>query len=162
MKKIILALCIALGLSAQSADTLTGTEAYNFFLKQKNSSDKAVFKMAAEADSGRAVVLAFFSEECLPCRKELPLLDSLGAALDDVRTVAVSVDRTYPAALVTTLGLQMPVLHDSFKIVAKKYGYVGQLPYTVYIDKEGHIVETSNTYSDAKRDTLIRMVENLR
>jgi len=96
------------------------------------------------ADSGRVVVLSFWATWCEPCRRELPLLDSLRALLDSteaVRIYAVNVGEPKSKVddFVRTSGLRLPVLYDTAEVAARLYS-VTALPTLVVIGRSGRVI----------------------
>lgn len=97
---------------------------------------------------GDVIMLNFWASWCPPCRREIPAFIDLqedfgdqgfqvvGVAIDDHQSV---VDFTDP------MGVNYPLLlgpRDGIE-VAEAYGNdIGVLPYTVFIDRDGRVVES--------------------
>jgi peroxiredoxin len=95
------------------------------------------------AARGEVVLVNFWATWCPPCRRELPALQALEAALGGagLRILAVSVDRGPTeelASFARARELRFPVLHDRESDVARSYG-VGAYPTTVVVDRAGRI-----------------------
>ena len=93
---------------------------------------------------GQWVVLNFWATWCAPCRKEMPSLQALDAAMgDDFSVVAIATGRNSVDAInaffneagVTTL----PKLRDPKSELARNMGVLG-LPLTVILNPEGQEV----------------------
>ncbi len=97
---------------------------------------------------GKVILLNFWATWCAPCRQEIPLLVEMQQkrAKNGVQIVGIAVDtanKTMPFS--TELGINYPILIDEEKGIelSKRLGnHAGVLPFTVLIDREGHIVFT--------------------
>lgn len=90
---------------------------------------------------GKVVLLNLWATWCLPCRKEMPTLDRLQAALggDKFEVVALSIDRGADAVkkFYAEIGIQHLAVHvDTSSQVGFTLATAG-LPTTVLIDAEG-------------------------
>jgi cytochrome c biogenesis protein CcmG/thiol:disulfide interchange protein DsbE len=93
--------------------------------------------------NGRGVVLSFFASWCIPCRNELPLINSLADELQSEGITAVLVDVKENAkavkALLADLKVDKPVVViDPDGKTAEQFG-VRFLPVTFIIDAEGNV-----------------------
>lgn len=75
------------------------------------------------------VILSFWSTTCLPCVKEIPLLEQFQKKHADkkVKVFAISVDAEGAPKVkphVEKFGWNLPVLIDKYGVTAKKYGLV--------------------------------------
>jgi len=104
---------------------------------------------------GRVVVLNLWATWCAPCRKEMPSLDRLQAALggDDLEVVALAVDRgglSKVQAFYQEIGLEhIGIYHDSSAKAGRTLRAPG-LPTTLIIDRDGH--EIGRVLGDAEWD----------
>jgi len=90
---------------------------------------------------GKIVLLNIWATWCAPCRKEMPTLDRLQAALGgaDFEVVALSIDRRVDAVrkFFAEIGIQKLAMYlDSSAKATRQLGAVG-LPTTLLIDREG-------------------------
>ncbi len=99
----------------------------------------------------KVILLDFFATWCPPCRRGLPVIDSLAESYqesDDVVVLAVNLNES--EELVRRLwkeqGLTMPVLFDRGGGVASSYA-VSSIPHIAVIDKRGVIREVHAGFS---------------
>ena len=90
---------------------------------------------------GKVVLLNIWATWCTPCRKEMPTLDRLQAALGgaNFEVVALSIDRSMDAVrkFFAEIGIQkLAIYRDSSAKATRQLGAVG-LPTTLLIDREG-------------------------
>ena len=101
--------------------------------------------VALDAWRGRVVLLNLWATWCLPCRKEMPALDRLQAALGskDFEVVALSIDRSGLAGaskFLTGIGVSKLKLYaDPTARIASELKAVG-LPTTLLLDRAGREV----------------------
>ncbi len=150
MKPLVLTLCLALAVHA-SEQIKIGDQAPTFFMKNMNTIERQMIDVAGEIEKGNGVVLSFFASWCVPCRQELPYLQRVTDSLKTVSLIAVCVDTVWAEpqkSMITSMNFTKPVLSDRMLIVAKKYGYTGKLPYTVFIKKDGTVSAFSESFSE--------------
>jgi thiol-disulfide isomerase/thioredoxin len=105
----------------------------------QNASGQAV---NLENFRGRVVLLNLWATWCLPCRKEMPALDRLQAALGspDFEVVALSIDRAGSAAskkfLDSTGATNLALYVDPTAKLATDFKAIG-LPATILIGRDG-------------------------
>ncbi len=91
-------------------------------------------------ERGKVVLLNFWATWCIPCRTEMPELQSLADELQGESFTLFTIDLQEDAATITPfrreLGLRLPVLLDEDGEVTRSYG-VRALPATFLIDRNG-------------------------
>ncbi len=91
-------------------------------------------------ERGKVVLLNFWATWCIPCRTEMPELQSLADDLQGESFTLFTIDLQEDAATITPfrreLGLRLPVLLDEDGEVTRSYG-VRALPATFLIDRKG-------------------------
>ncbi len=85
---------------------------------------------------GKPFVVNIFDYTCVPCIRELPMLDKTAAANPDVGFVGVHLllKRADAAKFVERLGVRFPVVHDADGVFAS--AALG-LPTTIFVSPEG-------------------------
>jgi cytochrome c biogenesis protein CcmG/thiol:disulfide interchange protein DsbE len=87
---------------------------------------------------GRVVVVDFFEEHCVPCRRSLPALESLHRAMPEVAFVGVSEDDEIAGArrIAERYALSFSVVHDEGHALAGRFRVI-ELPATFVVDGRG-------------------------
>lgn len=150
--------------SAITANEIVGLKAPHFMGRNLNASSKEMLGIKSETTTEKAIVLAFFATWCQPCLKELQFLQQLQNEYANVEVIAISVDAQWKEKekkLYSSLGLTIPVLHDTFKIISRKYHYSGELPYTVYISKEHIVTAITNSFSESEKNKIKELILSL-
>jgi thiol-disulfide isomerase/thioredoxin len=112
-------------------------------------------ELTLDAFKGKVVVLNLWATWCVPCIKEMPSLERLGAKLKDrgVAVMSISQDRGGAKQVTPFLEKQglktLPIYLDPKGAVLKAIGARG-LPTTLVIDKEGR--EVGRLEGDAEWD----------
>ncbi len=92
---------------------------------------------------GKVALINFWASWCLPCRTEMPALDSLRRTVADADFTFLTLDEDVnpkdAAEFVRQLHLDVPVLLGRGRL-RERYHYVG-LPFTVLLDREGQVVQ---------------------
>ncbi len=96
--------------------------------------------------SGKSLVINFWATWCAPCRREMPLLQSLhdGRTDDTLEIVGVALDnREDVTRFITEIGVSYPILYgeDNATTAAESFGddFIG-LPFTAFVTPEGEIL----------------------
>ncbi|MCE5194340.1 MAG: TlpA family protein disulfide reductase [Nitrospiraceae bacterium] len=95
--------------------------------------------------SSKGVIINFFASTCIPCKKELPILNSI---VDEFRKKGIEIviigykeDFNKIGEMLNALSVDKPViLSDIYGKVGEKYGVIG-LPLTLIINKDGKVKE---------------------
>jgi len=132
-----------------------------FYLR---SLDKKDFFLTAQYDKKRPVVLSFFATWCMPCRKELPLLDSLSYLYEDIDFNYLAVGSENKAIksgdiikFKNDLNLTQNILVDKYGRVFDKFSPSGSLlPLTILISADGEILYLTEKFDiETSIDTLV-------
>ena len=107
---------------------------------------------------GAPLLLNFWASWCEPCRREIPLLETLHRARSGLQVVGVAVDTNTDARrFARELGIDYPVLlgEDGGLAAIKALGADTVLPFTVFADAKGVIVAVKRGELHADEATLI-------
>lgn len=102
---------------------------------------------------GKVVVVSFWASWCKPCKQELPFLDAFDKqyAEQGFEVISVNTDdaRTMPEVrrFVKRKKLKIPVGLDKDGAVLARLNPRGVMPFTLYIDREGRIAETHDSFT---------------
>ena len=111
----------------------------------------------------RVTLVHFWATWCLPCREELPALESLQEDMRDerVRVVTISIDRLgWPAIdrTVESLGVrELTIFHDIDRQAAKALN-VDALPTTILMDAEDREVARLRGQGDWREPAMRRAI----
>ena len=111
---------------------------------------------------GKVVVVNFWATWCLPCRLEIPHFNRVAAEYKDrgVEFVGISTDEAGWSAIEEfekEIPIDYPVVLDNEKKADEAFGPLVGLPVTVFIDRQGRIVQQSIGITDI--DTLRENIE---
>jgi thiol-disulfide isomerase/thioredoxin len=113
---------------------------------------------------GGVVVVNFWATWCKPCRHELPILDRLHRELlaDGGRVIAVSLDLEGENVrrFVKANRLGLPVCLDGPDGLAKQLA-LGEVPYTIVLDRKGEVAYTLAGTSDRQLAELSAVARRL-
>lgn len=113
---------------------------------------------------GEVVVLNFWASWCVPCRKELPVLNEWHAAWNGRggRVVAVSIDKDISNArrFAAQENLGMNVMHDGPDGLAKLLD-LPAMPCTYLLDTSGRVVRVVRGSDTKQLEALRREAESL-
>jgi len=115
--------------------------------------------------SGRSLVLNFWATWCAPCRREMPLLQSLHDERtdDSLEVIGVALDNLADVTrFVTDIGVTYPILYgeDDATLIAESFGddFIG-LPFTAFIAPGGEILALRA--GELHADDLYRLVAEM-
>ncbi len=113
--------------------------------------------------AGQVVLVNFWATWCAPCRKEMPTLEALQAALGgaDFRVLTIATGRNTPAAIdrfFAQAGVEkLPVLLDPRSALARQMAVFG-LPTTVLLDREGREIARLTGDADWASDSALAVL----
>ncbi len=98
--------------------------------------------------------------------EELPFLQKVAEEKKEqgLRLIVVSVDSSFTetqSKQLSKIGITAPVVHDEYQIVRSRYGYEGQLPYTIFINREGVVKSISSGFSERKKEQLLQTIDEV-
>lgn len=146
MKKIVHAVFLIFLFASPTLAALNLNESAPVFSLSDSSGNDFYLSDAVGAKrkkNGHGIVLSFFASWCVPCRNELPLLNSF---VDELRNTGITVvlvdvkeDFGTVSALLTKLKVDKPiVLSDRDGKTSEKY-QIRFLPTTFFIDAGGKV-----------------------
>ena len=166
MKKLIMVILLISNLLSQIK---IGDDAPTFFvrdLQEKNFFFSDTLKLE------KPTVLSFFATWCIPCRAEMPELDTLSQGFKDVNFYLVNVsgltqgkkkmkeDSALVKKMVDHLGVNLKVLMDKYGKVADKYG-VKSLPRLVVLDGKSKVHYIHDGYKSGDENQLKEVLDKL-
>ncbi|HWC11612.1 MAG TPA: TlpA disulfide reductase family protein [Acidimicrobiales bacterium] len=156
----VLALVLAVTGSdtAPSSSTAGGERAPGFRLSDVRDESAVV---SLDDFGGRPVVLNFWASWCVPCRKEMPALQSASEdAQDRIAFVGINHQdsRRDAVAFLDETGVRFPSGYDPEGRTASAYGLYG-MPTTVFISPDGRILDRHR--GEISEAELERKVERL-
>lgn len=114
---------------------------------------------------GGVTLVNVWATYCIPCKQEMPAMDSLYQAYRDrgFRIAAVSVDRAPPEVVkqfVRDYHITFDVLHDPTGDIEQRYQTTG-VPESFLVDRTGHIVRIAQMAAPWNSPENHRIVEHL-
>ena len=168
MYRILTAILLSSSLISQIK---VGDDAPTFFTKTLDK--KSFFLSDSLERNKRPIVLSFFATWCVPCRKEIPVLDTIRTKYPDIDFYLVNVsglaqgkkvlkeDPKLVLQMVESLGTSMPVLMDKYGNAAKKYDAL-ILPRLVVIDSSGKIAYAHTGYEEGDEKKLVEILDGFK
>ena len=162
-------LLLSLLFSFALAELKVGDSAPTFFVRDLQEKN---FFLSDTLKLGRPTVLSFFATWCVPCRAEMPELDTLSQGYKDVNFYLVDVsgltqgkskmkeDPEKVKMMVNKLGVSLQVLMDRYGKVAEKYG-VKSLPRLVVIDAKSTVHYIHDGYAPGDEKKLKEVLDKL-
>ena len=151
------------------AELKVGDDAPTFFVRDLQ--EKSFF-FSDTLKVGNPIVLSFFATWCVPCRAEMPELDTLSQSYKDVNFYLINVsgltqgntkmkeDPEKVKMMVDKLGVNLKVLMDKYGKVAENYG-VKSLPRLVLIDQKRKVHYIHDGYEAGDEDKLKEVLDKL-
>ena len=151
------------------AELKVGDEAPTFFVRDLEEKN---FFMSDSLKLNKPTVLSFFATWCIPCRAEMPELDTLSQRYKDINFYFVNVsgltqgkakmkeDPKLVKMMVDKLGVSLQVLMDKYGKVAEKYE-VKSLPRLVVIDAKSKVHYIHDGFEPGDEDKLEEVLHKL-
>ena len=166
MLRILLFTLLATSLSAELK---VGDDAPTFFVRDLAEQN---FFFSDTLKTGKPTVISFFATWCIPCRAEMPELDTLSHSYNNINFYLVDVsgltqgkakmkeDPEKVKMMVDKLGVSLQVLMDRYGKVAEKYE-VKSLPRLVVIDQKGIVHYIHDGYAPGDENKLKGALDKL-
>ena len=160
-KKIFLVLGLLMACHSRPADSAEPL-APTFSLRDINGE---LFTLSEHR--GKIIIINFWATWCNPCMAELPHLNQIDKDYEDrnVEVVAISLDAARHAskvkAYIKSRKYQFITLLDTDTAVVSQYHPQKSIPYTIILDREGHIVHTHVGYISGVEDTYIQIIKDM-
>jgi len=131
------------------------------------------FYLSEELKKGKPIVLNFFATWCGPCRKEMPVLDSISTEFPHISFYLVNVsgleqggvklkeDPVKVKEMVESLEVDLPVIMDKYGSTAEKYDALN-LPKLVVIDQDGKLIYDHTGYKIGDELELIKILRKFK
>ena len=100
---------------------------------------------------GKKTLINFWATWCRPCRKEMPMLNSVHLSQDpsEFSVVGIAIDKQDKVIqFVAELGIDFPIMigqSEAYEIMKILGNEALTLPYTILIDEKGGVVWSKNT-----------------
>ncbi|MAX13593.1 MAG: hypothetical protein CMG11_06095 [Candidatus Marinimicrobia bacterium] len=119
------------------------------------------FFLSDQLGKNRNIFLSFFATWCLPCKKEIPILDSLSKVYTNTDFYLVNVSEKYDKVkkFKDYMNISVPILMDKYGQVAEKYNAMA-LPHSIMINSEGIIIYNHIGFENGDEKKLIKILEN--
>ena len=143
-----------------------GEPAPTFFLR---TLEEERFYMSDTLGIKQPIVLSFFATWCIPCREEIPVLDSVRQQFPNMKFYLIDVsglntngkamieDSLMVAKMINFLKVDMLVLMDIYGKTAEKYN-VKELPTLIVINPKGMISYIHTGYKKGDENELITIL----
>ena len=166
MYRILIAILLS---SSLMSEIKVGDDAPTFFVRDLEEKN---FFLSDTLKLGKPTVFSFFATWCVPCRAEMPELDTLSHSYKDINFYLVNVsgltqgkakmkeDPEKVKMMVTKLGVSLQVLMDKYGKVAEKYG-VKSLPRLVVIDQKSKVHYIHDGYEPGDENKLKEVLDKL-
>jgi len=115
--------------------------------------------ISVAAYTGKVVVLSFWASWCGPCRKELPILESIQqvAGKERVQVVAINIEdrNTFRKIARKLTSFNLLLATDTSGHAQRAYGVNG-IPHMVIISKSGQIMRVHQGYAEEALDDIVK------
>ena len=113
---------------------------------------------------GQVVMINFWDSWCVPCRKEMPLLESIYKKYKPLGFTLIGVnvepDQKDAESFLKQTPVSFPVLFDAKSQVSGLYNVQG-MPTTVFIDRKGNVRLVHQSYNDGDENLYLDQIRSL-
>jgi peroxiredoxin len=116
---------------------------------------------------GRVVVVNFWATWCNPCIQELPFLNKYYNAHKDDGLVILAISTDGPETLAKVKSTvkrrrwKLPILLDQAGDVLADLNPRGQMPYTLFLDRDGRLAADHDGYTAGDEAGMLKTIEAL-
>ncbi len=151
------ALALALALPVGSANSVKPAPQFDLPSRDGKDVNLAQYK-------GQVVMINFWASWCGPCRKEMPLLDSIYRKYNKLGFVLLGVnvepDSNAANNWLKETPVSFPMLYDKESKVSQLYD-VAVMPSTVFIDRKGNLRVIHRGYKPGDENEYLDSVKSL-
>jgi len=153
--------CGQSAVSGEGAKSATGATAVDFALDDIEGNR---FRLSDHLGK-KVIVLDFWATWCDPCKASMPHLIELYEKHKDDGLLVVGISIDGPESIaqvkrdVAQMGMTFPVVLDTESRVVANYNPRRSAPYSVVIDKNGHVVKRHDGYTAGDEIEMARVVE---
>lgn len=158
---LFLAACSGTTASGPGAANATSATAHDFAL---DDIEGGRFRLSDHLGK-KVIVLDFWATWCDPCKASMPHLIDLYEKHKDGGLLVVGISIDGPESIaqvkkdVAQLGMSFPVVLDTESRVVANYNPRRSAPYSVIIDKSGHVVKRHDGYTAGDELEMAKAVE---
>jgi len=113
---------------------------------------------------GQVVMINFWASWCVPCRKEMPLLENIYKKYKPLGFTLIGVnvepDQKDAESFLKQTPVSFPVLFDAKSKVSGLYNVQG-MPTTVFIDRKGNVRLVHQSYVDGDENLYMDQIRTL-
>lgn len=113
---------------------------------------------------GQVVMLNFWASWCVPCRQEMPLLDSIQKKYGKLGFTLIGVnvepDSKAANAVLEKIPVSFPIVYDTESKVSKAYN-VGGMPSSIFIDRKGQVRVLHKGYKPGDENAYMDQIRTL-
>jgi peroxiredoxin len=151
----LLALVILCGAASAAGDS--PAPAFSLPARGGSTVDLSQFK-------GQVVMINFWASWCVPCRQEMPLLETIYKKYKPLGFTLIGVnvepDQKDAEKFLSQTPVSFPVLFDAKSQVSGLYN-VQVMPTTVFIDRKGNVRMVHQSYQDGAENQYMDQIRTL-
>jgi len=141
------------------ASAPAGGPAPNFTLESRDGKPLSLAQY-----KGQVVMLNFWASWCVPCKQEMPLLDSIQKKYSKLGFTLIGVnvepDSQAANAVLQKIPVSFPIVYDTESKVSEAYQVSG-MPSTVIIDRKGQVRMLHKGYKPGDENEYLDSIRTL-